>query len=492
MIAADQRTVVGRLDPSALQIDLRRPSRTSGFHRTARVSTTPARGSSTRMTGRAAAAVAVLASVLSLGACACGEATATDKAKPTAAAAEVATPVTPDTATPELALSLSADDSATGRRIAAAQAAVREHPDVIEAYTALASALLKRRRETSNAVFLTYAQDVLTAAERRAPGDAAVGLLTAMVLLEQHRFLDAADKARRLAVALPNDPTPHLVLGDALLELGEYEASADAVQAAMNLRPDLRSYNRAAHMRWLYGDFDGALTIMDLAIDAGSARDPEGQAWCFADLGAMYLAQGDARRAAASADRALTLLPGYVPGLVVQSKAQAAQGDAAAAIATLSDAVERRPAAEDLLTLSEWLDDAQRPEEAAQRRQQGQRLAEDDPRPVAHFLARHDERPDEALRLAELELAARKNIAAHDTHALALLRNGRLVEASAAMDKAMALGTLDANLLLHAGLIQAAAGDPGRAKTSLSRALSLDASVDPRLVAELRKDLGDA
>ena len=416
-----------------------------------------------------------------------------DDASSAPSPAALTDPSTPASATlsalPELALSFEAGDSRTERRIGAAQRAVREHPDTIEAYTALASALLMRRRETSNAVFATYAQDVLTAASRRAPSNPQVGLLTTMLLLDQHRFTDAAEKARLLSIALPNDPTPHLLLGDALLELGEYDGSADAVQDAMNLRPDLRSYNRAAHMRWLYGDFDGALTVMDLAIGAGSSRDPEGQAWCFADLGTMYLARGDARRAAASADRALVLLPNYVPGMVVRAKALAAQGSVSDAIAIMSDAVERRPSAEDLLTLATWLADTDRESEAAQRRSQAQRLSEDDPRPMAHFLARMALRPAEALALAQRELDARHNIAAHDTYALALLRNGRFAEAGRSMEQAMALGTKDADLHLHAGLIQAAAGQPAAARSSLTRALDLNPSVDPTLVAELRQDL---
>jgi len=396
-------------------------------------------------------------------------------------------PSTEGSSVPQLALGLDAGPTATGQAITRAQQAVRDNPGVVEAYTALASALLKRRRETSNPVFIAYAEDVLRAASLHHPADPQVRLLTTMVLLEQHRFSAAADKARALAVALPNNPTPQLLLGDALLELGDYDGSADAFQAAMNLRPDLRSYNRAAHMRWLYGDFDGALEIMDLAIDAGSLRDPEGQAWCFADLGAMYLARGDGRRAKASADRALALVPEYIPGLIVTAKAYAAMGNPADAIATMRKVVHRRATVEDLLTLSEWLDDAGNAEGASLRRSQAERLADEDPRPMAHFLARHGDDPEEALRLAKLELSARKNIAAYDTLALALLRNGRAADAAKASERARSLGTADAGLLLHAAMIDAALGHPSEAAATLDRALALNPDVDKRLVGELSR-----
>ena len=436
-----------------------------------------------------------------LGAAACGEAAATASSPTEVTAVDVRgadgpTPSPTQAGLPELALSFEPGDTPTERRIAAAQDAVREHATEPTAYVALAASLLKRRRETSNAVFATYAEDVLRSAASLSfedPHDRAqIDLLSTMLLLEQHRFEDAAEKATGLTVVLPNDPTPLLLLGDAKLELGEYDLATDAYQEAMNLRPDLRSYNRAAHMRWLYGDFDGAKTIIDLAIDAGSARDPEGQAWCFADLGAMYLARGDARRAAAAAERALMLVPEYGPGTVLEAKTQAASGELSAAIETLSAAVERHPSVEDLLLLSEWLDQAQRPTDAQTRREQAERLVDDDPRPMAHYLARHGLRSTEALALAERELEARKNIAAHDTHALALLRNGRVMAASLAMERALALGTQDADLTLHAAMIQAAGGEHQRAQATLDRALKLNPDVDPRLVAELRTTLGAA
>jgi len=441
--------------------------------------------------------------VATLGTAACGEAAATASSPTEVTAVDVRggqdpapAATTTQAGPPVLALAFEAGETPTERRIAAAQQAVREHPNEPTAYVALAATMLKRRRETSNAVFATYAEDVLQSAASLTfedPHDRAqVDLLATMLLLEQHRFEDAAKKATGLATVLPNDPTPRLLLGDAKLELGEYDAATDAYQEAMNLRPDLRSYNRAAHMRWLYGDFDGARQIMDLAIDAGSARDPEGQAWCFADLGAMYLARGDARRAAAAADRALMLVPEYGPGSVLRAKTQAASGELSTAIETLAAAVERHPSVEDLLLLSEWLEQAERPAEADQRLAQAERLVEDDPRPMAHYLARRGERSQDALRLAERELEERDNIAAQDTHALALLRNGRVVAASLAMERALALGTKDADLTLHAAMIQAAGGEHQRARATLDRALELNPDVDPRMVAELRTTLGAA
>ena len=56
-----------------------------------------------------------------------------------------------------------------------------------------------------------------------------------------------------------------------------------------------------------------------------------------------------------------------------------------------------------------------------------------------------------------------------------LLQNGRASEAEAAMREALKLGTPDARLFFHAGMIFRAAGDTGRAREALRRALALNA-----------------
>jgi Tfp pilus assembly protein PilF len=57
------------------------------------------------------------------------------------------------------------------------------------------------------------------------------------------------------------------------------------------------------------------------------------------------------------------------------------------------------------------------------------------------------------------------------------------------MQTALAFGTQDARLLYHAGMIAAAIGDSGRARTQLSDALTLDASFDPMSAQRARDTL---
>ena len=67
---------------------------------------------------------------------------------------------------------------------------------------------------------------------------------------------------------------------------------------------------------------------------------------------------------------------------------------------------------------------------------------------------------------------------------------GKLAEARAASDKALALGTKDARLLYHAGAIRIAAGDKAGGEKLVKEALQLNPSFDRTSAAEAAKLVG--
>lgn len=383
---------------------------------------------------------------------------------------------------PTLALGFEADGF---DEIATAQSQLQAQPDAEPAYVALATAFLRSAR-SEGAAHRAYARDVIEVGLQRTDGSPRLRLLSAMLLLDDHRFEQVIVAANELASLLPYDPTPHLLEGDASLELGRYAQAEKAYEAAIDLRPDLRSYNRIGYMRWLYGDFDGAVEALELALDAGSARDPESMAWCFTDLGAMYLRRGQSEPAEKAAEKALSLVPGYAPALSLKGRALLERGSLADARSLLAEAAERAPSTESLL----WVVEVERAQGKVPELQSIERLAKHDPRPLAHFLARHGESPARALALAEQELAARQNLWSWDTLALAAARAGDIERAREAHAQAMALGTDDAELMLHGAVVELHAGNAEGARSALERALKARPAVDPVLVAELRGRLG--
>ena len=118
-------------------------------------------------------------------------------------------------------------------------------------------------------------------------------------------------------------------------------------------------------------------------------------------------------------------------------------------------------------------------------------------RELAYFYADHDRKLETALELARGELSVRRDVYAYDVLAWALLKNGRAGEARAAITEALKLGTRDARLFFHAGLIHAALGEDDQAREYLARALAtnpgfhvLHAELAERTLASLeRRDL---
>src|SRR5262245_19233426 len=137
-------------------------------------------------------------------------------------------------------------------------------------------------------------------------------LLRAHALQSLHRFNEAETAAREL-VSMRERPFDYGVLGDALIDQGKVREGAAAYQKMIDLRPDLQSYARAAHVRWLTGDLNGAIELMKLAITGSSPNDPEAAAWAYTRLSLYQLQQGATKQAQESCIAALALQNDYAP-----------------------------------------------------------------------------------------------------------------------------------------------------------------------------------
>jgi tetratricopeptide (TPR) repeat protein len=371
-----------------------------------------------------------------------------------------------------------------------AQRELRSQPGQAGGFARLAQAFLQRERETAASSFAAYAEDALMAAEARDPRDPEVLIASILRRHQQHRFAEARDAARALIEAAPDRSIGFLLLGDALLELGDYGPATDAYQSAIDMQPDLRSYSRGAYIRWLHGDVDGAFELMEAALEAAGPRAREPAAWCYVEIGDMLRKRGNPRAAANAAEHALSLVPGYLPARTLRARAGAQLGLRDQAIAELDQVVAIRPTAEQLLVLADLLGQDGRAGDAAARVAEAEKLASHDPLPVALYHARHRESVDHALALAERAVRERPSIFADDALGLALLRAGRVAEARQAITRALRLGTPSADLHLHRGLVELAGGEREAAAASLARAHAIDPDADALLAGELERGLG--
>ena len=112
-----------------------------------------------------------------------------------------------------------------------------------------------------------------------------------------------------------------------------------------------------------------------------------------------------------------------------------------------------------------------------------------DPRTHALYLATRRISLPRALALTQEELQARADVFTLDAHAWALAASGRIAEAHQSITRALAEGTQDARLFLHAGVISAAAGRDREARQWLGRAEQLRAMLLPSEASELTRRL---
>ncbi len=288
-----------------------------------------------------------------------------------------------------------------------------------------------------------------------------------------HRFREAEAIARRL-VEVRDHVLDHALLGDSLMEQGRLDEAVEAYQHMADLKPGLQSYTRIAHLRWLTGDLEGAVEMMQLAVESGTARAAEPLAWAATRLAAYQWQGGDAAAARQLSARALELVPEYAPALLLRGRILLGEGKAAEAIAPLQLAADRNPLPEVQWTLADALREAGESTRAeAVERQLEARGASSDPRSFSLYLATRREQPAKALLLAQQELEARRDVFTFDALAWAQWRDGQAREALANAELALGAGTQDARLFLHAGVISAAAGQRDAARGHLEKANDL-------------------
>lgn len=339
-----------------------------------------------------------------------------------------------------------------------AQDVVREHADVPR-LERLASLFVNKARSSGDPGYYKQAEACADAMLALDGGDCAALLVRGHVRHALHDFRGAENLARQL-VARRDLFLDHGLLGDVLLDQGDVAAARDAYARMMELRPCLQSYARAAQIRWLAGDIDGARELLALAADSGSRRDPESLAWVLVRRATLELQVGACDVATQHAARALELVPGYPPALLARGRAALARGDHQAATRDLAAAASASPLPE-----HQWAAlDAERAAGATTNAEaiEARLLATgavEDPRTFVLWLATVDRDHDRALQLARREHALRQDVYTLDALAFAQWRSGDWASARETIAAALADGLRDARVSLHAALIAADGGD---------------------------------
>lgn len=358
------------------------------------------------------------------------------------------------------------------------------------AWVTVGEAWMRLARVHSAPRFVQAAQDCVSRALSREPESPLAQRLSSLLLLDAHRFREASQLARALLAKHPDDVQSWGTLSDAELELGNVQAALDAAQQMLDRKPNLLSYGRAAHLRWLTGDREGSKRLYSAAIHAGAAMpDREPQAWMMTQAAWVFWHEGDYAGARAGFELAATRVENYVPALQGLGRTALATGDYASAIAHLERAQALLPQPEAAWWLGDAYSAAGQAAKARAAYADVERLARRaDPRTLALFCATQERELRRGLVLAKRAFAERSDVYSKDVLAFSLYRSGEIAKAAELARQLLAVGTPDARILYHAGLILQASGAAMEGAELQARALALNPRFDLRLTQVIRRD----
>ena len=340
---------------------------------------------------------------------------------------------------------------------------------------------IRKAKETGDHTAYARAEDAFSRALKDLPDHRESRIGLSIALCGRHRFADGLQLAEGVYKEDPSALDALTIVGDAKLELGDYpgaEAAVAELSKKCGTAQPPAVLARLARLAELKGDPDRAVALLTQAAE-GQRTVHEFRttlAWYAMRLGEVLLSQGKLDEAAGQFDAALKDQPNGPAALVLLARARVAQGRHAEAIALCEKAARTTP---DVATLTLLGDLKARAGDAVPAKAffDGVEQADKDPvgtRDLVLYYCDHDRKLPRALELAEVEAKARKDVYTCDALAWARYKSGNLAGAERAAADALRLGTKDAGLLYHAGVIARALGRAEAAQDFLRRALAVN------------------
>lgn len=370
------------------------------------------------------------------------------------------------------------------------QKRVETNPNDYAAWASLGISYQQKARETNDPGYYSEAEKALRKSLQTKPDeyDALAGM--GALNLSRHNFKEAEDWGVQATKLLPQRAYAYGVIGDAQIELGNYDLAVNTFQKMVDLRPDISSYSRVSYARELYGDVPGAIDAMHSAVTAGGPAT-ENTAWARVQLGTLYFNSNNLPEAEKMYNEALASYPNYLHAQAGLAQVKWAQGNTGEAIKLYKQSVAGVPLPQYVTTLGDIYASTGDAKSA-----KGQydlvsyiyTLFEKNGVNVnmekASFLADHDLDLADALQKAEAAGQERNDVHTLDTLAWARYKNGRYSEALKAEKDAMRLGTKNPLFYYHLGMIQSKLGQTAEARKSVQQALGINPHFSPLYSAQ--------
>ena len=391
------------------------------------------------------------------------------------------------------------DTSDTDRRIEFWRTRAEAHPQSEQEWIYIGDLFDLKGRQTGDVSDFVSARDAYEKAAQIAPYSTSALAGKARIRATLHDFQGAVEDA---TLVLQLDPTANdalAVVFDASVELGDL-ANARLALDQLAARANSPAVTiREAKMAFLAGNPASAAGLANEAATAASGNGASGPSIAFFEFsrGEYALLAGQIDEADSAYAASLKALPGYPLAIHGQARVAYARGDSPAAIGLAESAAAALPRPDVLAFLGDLYAQSSDAAKAADQYATVDFIADMAAqsagavydREYSLYLADHDTNLGRALELAQAEAAVRHDVYAYDTLAWALHANGREAEALDAARQAMATGTLDAKLLIHAGLIEIANGLTSDGRALVQRGLDLHPTMSPLVVESAREAL---
>lgn len=317
--------------------------------------------------------------------------------------------------------------------------------------------------------------------------------LAASVLLSQHEFKQALYVAKEGAQLYSYNAGIHGSLTDAYVELGDYKKAVAAADKMISIRPDLRSYSRISYLREIYGDMNGAIEAMKLAVSAGYPGY-EQTAWARLTLGNLYESQGKLDEAEGEYSTILQNRPNYAFAVAALAGIAEKRGDLVKAEKLLKEACSIIPEFGFYVQLASLYKATDRPTEAKKLIEEIWVMLQDDVDSGHNMNMEYTQiyldlvgDYDKALKYALIEYEKRPaNIDVNKLVAIAYYKKGEYQKAQQHIEKASITKSQNPELLLVTGMTAEKLGNKVAGKKAIKTAMDTNPHLSNCLTEELK------
>lgn len=308
-------------------------------------------------------------------------------------------------------------------------------------------------------------------------------LLKANLDFKLHRFSQIR-KDLEMAPDAAGSPLFEMLQGDLAFQEGRYDDARRRYEASVQSHKTWDSFARLAYYTFIFGDVAGADKLYLAAQDQLTAKEMGSYAWVELQRGFLRFSRGKYEEAQMHYQRAEDAYSGSWLVEDYTAEALGAQGRFQEAEANYKKLIARSPRPEFHQALGDlylFMGDSERAGQWHEKALAGYRESVD--RGNVHYFhhltgfyadVRHD--GPEAIRWARKDAELRDDFVTQDSLGWALYRDSQFAEALSAIDRALLSNVQDAQIFVHAALINLANGRTEAGKQLFQKAAQINPS----------------